>query len=82
LAEEFDVSISYLSRFIKKETGLTFSKYIQELRLEHIKKELIETDKPIKEIILSSGYYDVSNYTRKFKTIVGMTPGQFRSKNR
>ena len=82
LAEEFDVSISYLSRFIKKETDLTFSKYIQNLRLEHIKKELIETDKPIKEIILSSGYYDVSNYTRKFKTIVGMTPGQFRSKNR
>lgn len=82
LAEEFDVSISYLSRFIKKESGLTFSKYIQQRRLEHIKKELIETDKPIKEIILSSGYYDVSNYTRKFKTIIGLTPGQFRSKNR
>ncbi|WP_438760697.1 AraC family transcriptional regulator [Enterococcus sp. AZ194] len=82
VASEFDVSLSFISRFIKKESGLTFSKYIQELRLEHIKKELIETNTPIKEIIVNVGYYDVSNYTRKFKSIVGMTPGQFREKNR
>ncbi|OJG71440.1 hypothetical protein RV11_GL000455 [Enterococcus phoeniculicola] len=82
VASEFDVSISFISRFIKKESGHTFSKYIQELRLEQIKKELIDTDKPIKDIIVSVGYYDVSNYTRKFKSIVGMTPGQFRNANR
>ncbi|MCD5001901.1 AraC family transcriptional regulator [Enterococcus saccharolyticus] len=82
VAEEFDVSISYLSRFIKKESGMTFSKYVQEKRLAKIKKELRETDQPIKEIILNAGYYDVSNYTRKFKQIVGMTPGQYRNKNR
>ncbi|HCE11432.1 MAG TPA: hypothetical protein DEQ24_01410, partial [Enterococcus sp.] len=33
----------------------------------------------IKEIIQENGYYDVSNYTRKFRTIVGMTPGQYRT---
>jgi AraC-like DNA-binding protein len=82
VAEKFDVSVSYLSRFIKKESGMTFSKYVQEKRLDKIKKELRETDKPIKEIISSAGYYDVSNYTRKFKQIVGMTPGQYRNKNR
>ena len=82
VASEFDVSISFISRFIKKESGHTFSKYIQELRLEQIKRELIDTDKPIKDIIVSVGYYDVSNYTRKFKSIVGMTPGQFRNANR
>lgn len=82
IVEEFDISISYLSRFIKQETGMSFSKYVQHKRLEHIKSELIDTDKPIKEIILSSGYYDVSNYTRKFKKVVGLTPGQFRTKNR
>jgi len=78
LAEHLDVSISYLSRFIKKESGLTFSKYVQQLRLERIKEALVETDLPIKDIIQSSGYYDVSNYTRKFKTLVGVTPGQYR----
>ena len=82
VAEEFDVSVSYLSRFIKKESGVTFSKYVQDRRLEKIKRDLIETGAPIKDIITAAGYYDVSNYTRKFKTIVGMTPGQFREKNR
>ena len=82
VAEEFEVSVSYLSRFIKKESGVTFSKYIQNLRLEKIKSDLVETDTPIKDIIAAAGYYDVSNYTRKFKSIVGMTPGQYREKNR
>lgn len=82
IAGEFDLSISYLSRFIKKESGMTFSKYIQEKRLVKIQKELRETEKPIKDIVSEAGYYDVSNYTRKFKTMVGMTPGQYRSKNR
>lgn len=81
VAEEFDLSVSYLSRFIKKEIGLTFSKYIQELRLERIKQQLTQTDIPIKEIIRESGYYDVSNFTRKFRILVGVTPGQFRAMN-
>ncbi|KAF1303201.1 helix-turn-helix domain-containing protein [Enterococcus sp. JM9B] len=81
IATEFNLSVSYLSRFVKKESGLTFSKYIQELRLEKIKKSLVETDLPIKEIIRNCGYYDVSNYTRKFRTIVGVTPGQYRTIN-
>jgi len=79
LAEKFDVSVSYVSRYIKKETGMTFSKYVQMQRLNKIKEDLVETNRPIKEIIQENGYYDVSNYTRKFRTIVGMTPGQYRT---
>lgn len=78
IAIEFDFSISYLSRFIKEETGITFSTYIQERRLNYIKDKLINTDDAIKDIVTSAGYYDVSNYTRKFKNIVGVTPGQYR----
>ncbi|MBM9834748.1 helix-turn-helix transcriptional regulator, partial [Enterococcus faecalis] len=42
VAEEVGVSVSYVSRKKKKESGKTFSKYIQELRLKKIKEELIE----------------------------------------
>lgn len=82
VASQFDLSLSYLSRFIKKECGMTFSKYIQQLRLEKIKEALIETELPIKDIIQAYGYYDVSNFTRKFKQAVGVTPGQYRQLNR
>ncbi|MBP1043480.1 AraC family transcriptional regulator [Vagococcus sp. BWB3-3] len=78
IAVEFDFSLSYLSRFIKEETGITFSTYVQELRLDYIKHQLVATTDSIKDIVVRAGYYDVSNYTRKFKSLVGVTPGQFR----
>lgn len=82
IAEAFHLSVSYVSRFIKDKTGLTFSKYIQQLRLEKVKQDLVETSLPIKEVIHNCGYYDVSNYTRKFRQSVGVTPGQYREIHR
>jgi AraC-like DNA-binding protein len=82
IAFEFQLSVSYLSRFIKGQTGVTFTQYLQDLRMEDVKKQLKETDKPIKEIVVQVGYLDVANFTRKFKKIVGVTPGQYRNLNR
>ena len=81
-ATAFSVSVSFVSRSIRKESGLTFSKYIQMLRFRKIKQELAETELPIKVIIQQNGYYDISNFTRKFRQIVGMTPGKYRKMNR
>lgn len=82
IAVNFDFSVSYLSRVVKEQVGITFSNYVQELRLVKIKEELIYTPKTIKEIVNDAGYHDVSNYTRKFKQIIGVTPGQYRKENR
>ena len=68
-----------INKIMKEETNTTFAKYIANLRLEKIKQALVETDQSIKEIIQSNGYYDVSNFTRKFRTTVGVTPGQYRT---
>jgi len=81
LAEKYDYSVSYMSKIIKERFGMTFSKHIQNLRMEYIKKELRETDLPIKDIIQLSGYYDVSNFIRTFKKKEGITPGQYRQMN-
>jgi len=82
IADVFQISSSYLSRFIKEQTGFTFSQYVWELRSEECKRLLIETECSIKEIVLSIGYVDVANFTRKFKNSEGITPGQYRKKNR
>ncbi|MGM7723569.1 helix-turn-helix domain-containing protein [Metabacillus sp. Hm71] len=82
VALKFQLSVSYLSRFIKGQTGVTFTQYLQDLRMEDVKRQLKETDKPIKEIVVQVGYLDVANFTRKFKKIVGVTPGQYRNLNR
>lgn len=82
IAVEFQLSVSYLSRFIKEQTGVNFTRFVQDLRMEDVKKRLRETDFPIKEIVADVGYKDVANFTRKFKKTVGVTPGQYRSLNK
>ncbi len=78
LAEEFDLSYAYVSKTFKNETGRSFQAYLTQLRIDYVKDRLINTGTPIKDIVLQSGYLDVANFTRKFKQIEGVTPGQFR----
>lgn len=79
-AEKFELSSSYLSRFIKEQTGSTFTQYVWELRNKAFKEKLIASDDPIKVIVADIGYVDVANFTRKFRKVEGMTPGQYRKR--
>lgn len=81
-ADHFNLSSATINKIMKEGSDTTFAKYIAHLRLEQIKEDLIQTNLPIKEIIQNNGYYDVSNFTRKFRTTVGVTPGQYRTINR
>ncbi|AIC93187.1 helix-turn-helix domain-containing protein [Shouchella lehensis] len=78
VAQEFYLSVSYLSRFIKEQTGETFTQLIQRLRIRYVKEQLTQTDQPIKDVVSDVGYKDVANFIRKFKKIEGMTPGEYR----
>lgn len=82
IATKFELSIPYLSKFIKEQTGETFTQYVVKLRMSEVKKQLRETDKTIEKIIMNVGYKDVANFTRKFKQIEGVPPGQYRKLNR
>jgi YesN/AraC family two-component response regulator len=82
IAVAFQLSASYISRFIKDQTGVNFTEYVQELRMEYVKQQLIKSDDSIKQIVMDVGYKDVANFTRKFKQNIGVTPGQYRRLNR
>ena len=74
----FGLSTSYIGKLFKAKQNISFTDYITSQRIYHIKSELITTDKPLTEIISSMGYSDQSSFIRKFKSIEGMTPGEFR----
>ncbi len=78
-AIEFNLSYSYISKVFKDETGQSFLSYLTQIRLKYIKEQLIETNLPIKEIVAEAGYNDTTNFMRKFKSIEGLTPGQYRA---
>lgn len=80
-AEAFQLSVSYLSRLVKEQTGTTFTQLVWQLRLEEAKRQLRQTDKPIKDIVAAVGYMDVANFISRFRKAEGVTPGQYREQH-
>lgn len=66
------------SRFIKKRTGITFIDSLNEIRLGHASRILIDTTNSIAEVSYSCGYNNISNFNRLFKKKKGCTPKEFR----
>ena len=70
-----DVSFS---RFIKKRTGKTFIDSLNEIRLGHSARMLIDTTETISEIAYKCGFNNLSYFNRLFKAKKNTTPKQFR----
>lgn len=78
LSDHFGMSPNYVSRIFRESAGKGFSEYVSDMRMQYVKNRLVASAEPIKDIILSAGYRDVPNFMRKFKQIVGSTPGEYR----
>jgi AraC-like DNA-binding protein len=66
------------SRFIKKRTGNTFIDSLNEIRLGHASRMLIDTTHSIAEISYHCGFNNISNFNRIFKKKKTCTPKEFR----
>ena len=66
------------SRFFKQRTGKTFVECVNEIRIDHASRMLADTTNNIAEIAFSTGFNNISNFNRIFKTKKNLTPTQFR----
>jgi AraC-like DNA-binding protein len=69
------------SRFIKQRTGYTFIDSLNEIRLGHVSRLLIESNEPVAEIACKCGFNNIANFNRTFKRKKGCTPKEFRESN-
>lgn len=67
-----------LSRFFKLRTGKTFIDTLNEVRIGHASRMLIETTHSINEIAYKCGFNNMSNFNRIFKKKKDSTPKDFR----
>jgi AraC-like DNA-binding protein len=67
------------SRFIKKRIGNTFIDSLNEIRLGHATRMLIDTTHSVTEVAYKCGFNNMSNFNRTFKKRKGCTPKEFRS---
>ncbi|PYI54364.1 helix-turn-helix domain-containing protein [Paenibacillus flagellatus] len=81
-ADRLNMSAGYMSKLFKEQTGMNFSDYLNDLRMEKAKELLRDTDLKIQHIAEKVGYYNVNSFIRMFKKTIGVPPGEFRRMHR
>ncbi|MFH1059704.1 MAG: AraC family transcriptional regulator [Pseudomonadota bacterium] len=78
LADMACISPYYFIRLFKREVGVTPHIYITHKRIK-LAKQLLAEGRSIAEVAMQTGFVDQNHMTNRFKTIVGFTPGQFKT---
>lgn len=78
IADEVAMTPNYFCRFFKKTTGETFYNYLNEIRLYHAHREIINSDSSITEIALNNGFPNVKSFIEVFKKCYKVTPARYR----
>lgn len=81
LTNEFHFQPNYFNKLIKKYTGVSYSNYLINLRIERAKYLLESSDLNIEEIIWVVGYNNKGFFYKKFQEITGMNPSDYRRLN-
>lgn len=82
LSRLLNVCDDHLIRLFKKTLGITPVKYIINVRLDEMQKLLINTDMSVTDISFELGFSSVNYMSKVFKDAFGITPSQYRRKNR
>lgn len=79
LAQYMGMSLSTLSRFLKKNTNHNFTDFLQEHRINSVVRELNNNEKEcIMDIASRCGFVSQSYFYKVFKKFKGMTPQEYR----
>lgn len=79
LARQFHMNSAYLGQLFRKETGRSFSEYLNEKRIEAAKGLLKRTQLKISDIALQVGFSNTDYFIDKFKLIVGVVPSVYKN---
>ncbi|MBU5310610.1 AraC family transcriptional regulator [Tissierella carlieri] len=82
ISEFLGLNKCYFCNLFKKETGITYSNYVNKIRIEKSKKLLHHTNLSILEVALAVGYNNQNYYNMAFKRLIGTTPLKYRNKLR
>lgn len=80
VATHLNVSPDYLSRHFKSCTRMSFSRYVNLMRVEKAAHLLRTTQMNITAISLECGYTSLDHFSRTFKQINRLSPKMFRAK--
>ncbi len=77
VAEVAHMNASAFSRFFKRVHRKTFTKYLNEIRVGYACKLLMEQKSNVSLVCYESGFNNISNFNRQFKSIMHMSPTEY-----
>lgn len=81
IAQIANMTPNAFCRYFKQRTNKTYVNFLLDIRIGNACKLLTKkTDLSIAEISYKSGFNNLTNFNRKFKSIKGMTPSEFRNR--
>jgi len=82
LADIAKMSESRFKHVFAKTFTTTPGRYITTIRLNAARRLLEDTDDLLADIATATGFFDQSHMTRAFKTLRGITPGEYRRRHK
>ena len=76
VANHFNLSYSYFSRIFHQNTGMTFIRYLTQIRMKEACRRMLSGEK-MNDISQSLGYQNAANFTRAFSREFGMSPARW-----
>lgn len=77
IANELGITQEYLCTSIKKETGISFVNYLNNIRIENACKIILNSDKKFNQIYQEVGFNDINYFYRVFKKVTGYTTKEY-----
>ena len=78
LAGRFNMSRRTLERLFRKYVGDSVGRYYMRLRIDMARDFLFYSDMDVTSVAMACGFSSHSNFTRAFKSVIGITPTEFR----
>lgn len=81
IADHVNMSPTAFCRFFKKRSGKTFFSFLNEFRIGHACKLLLEKNIAISRVCYESGFNNMSHFNEQFKKFVHRTPTQYQAEH-
>jgi AraC-like DNA-binding protein/quercetin dioxygenase-like cupin family protein len=78
IAKQIGFSSFYFTKFFKRNMGTTFTRFINEYRLNKAKWILLNEDRPITEVAECAGFNSSKTLHHLFKQVMGISPSKYR----
>ncbi len=78
LARKAGIPARQISRAVNQTRGCNVSQWVNGFRVSYAQQRLVNSDTPVTQIMLDSGFATKSNFNKEFARLSGMSPTDYR----